>query len=395
MRRLLAVVDKAKVSIDTATGIYLARATMRRLVAGIDNAKVSIDTATGKSCWSAGLICICAGLAGCATPTTVSLNHGWFGGGTQTAKKTDDGPAASPKLHLSWAKLQEREGNLTDARNSYAHVLEHDPKSLDAILGVARLDYFAHRFEDAEHGFQKAVKLAPQSPVALTALGEFYVAQERWDEAIAALTSATLAAPDEKTYRYQLAVALTKAGRADQALPHFSMAVGAAEAHYNIGRILYDQGNIPASEEQFLLAVTKNPELDPAQYWLDEVRREREAKVILSNAATVSTQAPAARPSTANARAPVSPVTPALVPLTPNPPPAWQPAAHSAAPLPSAGSFAPLGSPPPRDPSSAAPGANPALSGTPPRIPANPAGPPGVSPQQLEQMRNQRNANLP
>ena len=71
-------------------------------------------------------------------------------------------------------------------------------------------------------------------------------------------------------------MALTKAGRTDEALPHFTEAVGEAAAHYNIGRMLVESGKTGAAEQEFVLALTKDPTLTDAQYFLDEIRSNAE-----------------------------------------------------------------------------------------------------------------------
>jgi tetratricopeptide (TPR) repeat protein len=189
----------------------------------------------------------------------------------------------SQELQLSWARVQEKNGNPTLAREAYQKVLKDDPKSVDAILGVARLDQLAGRGEQAEQGYQRAIRLGPQSGAAWDALGEYYSSQERWQDAVQALTKAMQTSPDDKLFRYHLAVAMARSGNIEGAVPHFAQAVGPAEAHYNIGRILYDMGNVKASEEQFVLAMMKNPQLEAAQIWLDEIRNEREQPIAQSN----------------------------------------------------------------------------------------------------------------
>ena len=44
------------------------------------------------------------------------------------------------KTHVAYAQLQEQMGKLGDARHSYEAALESDPKSVEATLGIARLD---------------------------------------------------------------------------------------------------------------------------------------------------------------------------------------------------------------------------------------------------------------
>ncbi|MCH8278575.1 MAG: tetratricopeptide repeat protein, partial [Proteobacteria bacterium] len=71
-------------------------------------------------------------------------------------------------------------------------------------------------------------------------------------------------APEETTYRYDLAVVLARSGRITEALPHFSRTVGDAEAHYNIGYILYKQGDLASAERQFQQALLTRPDLAEA-----------------------------------------------------------------------------------------------------------------------------------
>src|SRR4029077_15488810 len=109
-----------------------------------------------------------------------------------------------------------------------------DTKSVDAVIGLARLDQLGGRTAEAEAGFQKAIRMEPRSGRTQDALGQFYVDQKRWDEAVATLQSAMAAAPEVKDYRFHYAIALAKSGQIEQAVPHLVDTVGPAAAHYNI-----------------------------------------------------------------------------------------------------------------------------------------------------------------
>lgn len=232
--------------------------------------------------WLALCACVCAGGVGCAG-SPPGAGGGWFAGAFSRNPNQ-----RSPQLELAWGRMQERDGNLTEARASYAAVLQVDPGSVDATLGLARLDFLANRMEEAERGYKRAVQLSPHSPQARNALGQFYAEQERWEEAMESLAIAVQAAPNERVYRFHYAVALTKANRLPEAVAEFTQAVGPAEAHYNIGRLLYDMGNIAAAEEEFAAAVLQNPRLEQAQVWLDEIRHSREPKAMLSQGGEAS-----------------------------------------------------------------------------------------------------------
>jgi Tfp pilus assembly protein PilF len=191
--------------------------------------------------------------------------------------RTDDKPKLKNpgKLHLAYARWQEQLGNIVEARESYELALGDDPKSIDAVLGLARLDQLNGRTAEAEQRYLKVLKLKPNDPNVLDAVGQFYASQERWNEAIGMLKQAMLIAPQATTYRYDLAVVLARSGRITESLPHFSRTVGDAEAHYNIGYILYEQGDLGSAERQFQQALLARPNLAEAQRMYDVVRRDQ------------------------------------------------------------------------------------------------------------------------
>lgn len=175
-------------------------------------------------------------------------------------------------VHLAYARWQEQIGNLVEARDSYELALNQDPRSAEATLGLARLDQLAGRTQEAEQRFLKAARLAPGDARMLDALGQFYVSQQRWKEAIDTLHEAYRLAPNESSIRYDLAVALARSGNIDAARPHFVATIGEPESHYNIGYILHEQGRFPAAERELVQAVMLKPELEEAQALLDDLR---------------------------------------------------------------------------------------------------------------------------
>ena len=186
------------------------------------------------------------------------------------------------RLHQRYGEWQEQLGNLTEARKSYEYVLGETPQSVDATIGLARLDHLAGRDQQAEQGLLKAIRLKPNDPRTHEAAGEFYASQQHWTKAIAQLNSAMMAAPTEPSYRYHLAVALARSGDLNAAMPHFVQTVGEAEAHYNIGYILYQQGHFADAEQHFLKAIALRPDLAQAQTMLADLRRSDSSQPLAS-----------------------------------------------------------------------------------------------------------------
>lgn len=178
------------------------------------------------------------------------------------------------QLNLTYAQYMEKSGNLDEAETHYGRVLSEKPESVDAIVGLARVHQLSGRINEAEQNFHKALRIDPQSPAALHGMGQFYASQDRWHEAAELLNKAVVATPSDRAIRYDLAVSLVRTDNIEAALPHFIRTVGDAEAHYNIGLILHQQGRRDESAAQFRLALAKKPDLQQAQYWLDIVMRE-------------------------------------------------------------------------------------------------------------------------
>lgn len=179
-------------------------------------------------------------------------------------------------VHLKYGEMQEASGKPVEARRAYEYILGEDPNSVGAILGLARLDNLAGRKALAQQGYQRALALQPNDPATLAAVGQHYAAEQQWPQAIQYLNSATMASPNNATFRYELAVALAKSGDVDAAFPHFQSTVGGeAEAHYNIAYLLYEGGNLPAAEQHFAQAAAKKPSMWVAQQMLDEIRTKQ------------------------------------------------------------------------------------------------------------------------
>ena len=335
-------------------------------------------------------------LTGCATSSSGWPSFAKRDPDVRQAKASRSKLKDPIKLDLAYAKLQEQYGNATEARQRYQRVLHEEPQSVEALLGLARMDQLAGRTVEAEQGIRKALKSSSNDPLVLDSLGQFYAAQEKWPQAIDILKQGLQAAPNDNTIRFHLAVATAKSGDLITAKPLFASSVGEAEAEYNLGLILHDQGKLELAEQHFALALVKKPTLEDAQTWLTEIRIEKETKNLLAgtsknNRQRPDMQAPAgALPSTTN----LQPAPVVEYRLSPNDmlgiqqTGAQQPLTNVGP----QGSVAPaFGAFPTNVPTAAPPARstgvfNPFAAGTP--MQSQPAG--SLTPQQIEQLRNQR-----
>jgi tetratricopeptide (TPR) repeat protein len=115
-------------------------------------------------------------------------------------------------------------------------------------------------------------------PGTYDAIGEYLALTGRRSAAIPWLRAAVEAAPNERLYRYHLAIALAHTGRTQAALPHFTRAVGSAAAHYNLGVIAFRNGDLGGSRRYFTEALRQHPGLGAATVWLDRIDRDLAAR---------------------------------------------------------------------------------------------------------------------
>jgi Tfp pilus assembly protein PilF len=249
---------------------------MARLPAiwGLGPGRLTLD------CLGLGLCVLAATVSGCAssnasvssslTPATPSFMLS----DQEKAERSRKDPAA---LHLAYGRFEEQVGQPGEARKSYEKALGENPHSVDAVLGMARLDQLADKPKEAEAGFQRALAMKPGDPAILAARGQFYASQRRWPEARRDLTTAIAAAPNVPIYKHQLAVAETRSGDINAGLAVFNQLVGPEKAHYNVAFLLSQDGRQDAAAQECRAALSLNPKFEPARVMLDQIQNHQVA----------------------------------------------------------------------------------------------------------------------
>ena len=205
-------------------------------------------------------------------PPRPDYAHGAQSGEEELTEKKIKDPIS---LKLSFAQWKEEERNLPEARKNYSEIIKEQPKHVEAILGLARIEFSEGRIDQAELGFQRALKIDSASANAYSGLGQCQASRQQWAEAVASLTEATKGLPEDKTIRHQLAIALVHTDDLSAAQLQFTQSVGVAAGHYNTALILKDQGRLSEAEEQLVLAIRKDPKMKDAELWLAEIRKTR------------------------------------------------------------------------------------------------------------------------
>lgn len=176
------------------------------------------------------------------------------------------------KTRLAYAACHEETGNYLKAREAYLEVLKKSPKDTEALLGLARIDRIYGRHDDADAQLQKALKYHPKDPRIHLAIGLAHESNGELSEALQEMRTAHDIARYEPIYEYHLAVVEARTGEIDQAMEHFGRSVGKAEAHFNVGHILNEQGRTSEAEKHFKQALRLKPHLKQAATELAELQ---------------------------------------------------------------------------------------------------------------------------
>ncbi len=175
-------------------------------------------------------------------------------------------------------RLAESKGNQKAAAEQYRRALETDPKHLPSLISLARLHDRSDEFTQAQQLYLRAVKVAPQSATAYNDLGLCLARDKQPQEGVAALRQAISLEPNSKLYRNNLATLLIDLGQVNEAWNTLLGAHSPAVAHYNVGVLLHEKGDLIQARRQFELALQKDATLVVAKEMLATLETQTVAK---------------------------------------------------------------------------------------------------------------------
>src|SRR5580704_5913085 len=106
--------------------------------------------------------------------------------------------------HLFSGHLLEQENKLTDAEPEYKRALALDPRSTDAVIGLANIEMRTHHFPEAEDSLRKLLAESDSGPVHIQ-LGRVLAAEGKNDAALAELEAGTKLTPGDDAAQRDLA----------------------------------------------------------------------------------------------------------------------------------------------------------------------------------------------
>lgn len=221
----------------------------------------------------------------------VELNPKWIEEATANCRTAAQMDSALPVVYVTLGRIHADAGNNDLAIEEFRHALELDPRSADAITGMAHALENAGRVPEAEDAFRKAASMRPDYWDGYNTLGLFYGRQGRYNDAIAQLDRAVELTPDNSQAYFNLGAVLIDSGdpgrfaAAEEALRK-SIALSPTYAAYtNLGYLYLQEGRYQESAETTQKALQLNAQqymtwdnLAMACSWLRQDARAQAAR---------------------------------------------------------------------------------------------------------------------
>jgi FkbM family methyltransferase len=149
-------------------------------------------------------------------------------------------------VQLSQAQQYYQSGKLAEAEAVYRHMVQHDPRQVEALFWLALLADQAGKPQDSIHYYEQVLALQPNSAEAHGNLGSVLLKLGKVEEAIAHHRRALALMPENAKAHYNLAIALYEQKQDLEAIALYRQAIALqpdyANAHHNLGMALYRQG---------------------------------------------------------------------------------------------------------------------------------------------------------
>lgn len=177
-------------------------------------------------------------------------------------------PNIGPDQRIIFAQIAERSGNLRAAADQYQRAIAQDANHLPALLGLARLYDRAQQFEEANRWYREAAHRHPKSPTALNDHALCLMRQDDDKSAVDLMAQAVQLDPKNPKYRNNLATALVRCGRYQEAIVHLAAVHPPAVAHYNMGFLLMQKKETNLARSHFARSVELDPNFAAARQWM-------------------------------------------------------------------------------------------------------------------------------
>lgn len=174
-------------------------------------------------------------------------------------------PKLSANLYLQAAALLEAKGDAEGALRKHEDALQIHPNDIAVMLSAANLCQRHGRHDMAIEYYHRAIRQDARHPAAHNELGLCLARQGQLQEAASEISTAIQLQPDNPAFHNNLAILCVEQGDKAGALQQLTLASGPANAHYNLGQMLFQRGEYAEARDLFERALSLDPQLAPAQ----------------------------------------------------------------------------------------------------------------------------------
>ncbi len=166
--------------------------------------------------------------------------------------------------HLLAAQVAEALNDSATAEQQYKAAAAIDPKSADAMAGLANLYISGKRLPEAGEALRNYLVLDPDNTRAHVMLGRVLAAQGKTDDAAAEFEKALQLSPNDLEAEKEIAILYAANRQFAKAEQHFRGALqkqpNDAELHHRLGTALLEQKKFVEAEKELLAAVNLKPD---------------------------------------------------------------------------------------------------------------------------------------
>ena len=215
--------------------------------------------------------------------------------------------------YVTLGRIHELAGNHDLAVQEFQHALTLDPRSANALQGMARSHESAGRISEAEATYKQAAALRPDYWDGIEELGLFYDRQEKYPEAIEHLRRVVQLTPDNAQAFSNLGAVYIDTNDPKRR-PDAEMALNKSIelnptyfAYANLGSLYYDEKRYSEAASMMEKALQMNPENYLVWNWLmntyEWLKEEDKAAAALEKAFSLASREAELKPRDATAHA--------------------------------------------------------------------------------------------
>jgi tetratricopeptide (TPR) repeat protein len=159
----------------------------------------------------------------------------------------------------------DRDRLLSQALQVYQELLQKDPRSVQALLGLGHLYEVTGELEKLSEVERRAKSLHPTNPKVWAWVAVHRAQAKDFEAAAECYHRATELDPDNRQYRIHLGLTLARAGRYDEGREWLVQSMREAEARYNLAKMMLHNNEPDKARIELRMAIQADPALQAAK----------------------------------------------------------------------------------------------------------------------------------